>query len=175
MSTLKANNNFLLPNDISQIVIGISLLFQGLRTSIGSTLNTISFNILSLLLLPFIIISWFCAFYLKRKVIPIYNLNYQHLNTKDYKIIIQTIKEISPHYKTFKHLSILNYKPILPVLVWGIAKQCQDILKAFCFYVESYIKFSYNLDFSVPKDDLFKHISSPELINRRNKQYEYLI
>lgn len=175
MPTLKADNNFLLPNDISQIVVGISLLTQGLKSSIGSTLNTIAFNILSLLLFPFIIISWFFAFYLKKKVSPIYSLNYNQVNAQDYQTIIKTIKEISPHYKTFKHLSNLNYKPILPILVWGVAKQSQDILKAFCFYVESYIKFSYNLDFSAPKDDLFKHITSSELLKRRNKQYDYLI
>jgi len=174
MSTLKANN-FLLPNDISQIVIGVSLLVQGLRNSIGSTLNTIAFNIISLLLFPFIIIFWFFAIYIKKKVTPIYNLNYNQVNAKDYKIIVKTIQEIGPHYKIFKHLSSLNYKPILPILVWGVAKQGQDILKAFCFYVESYIQFSHNLDFSVPKDNLFKHITSPELLNRRNKQYEYLV
>jgi len=69
MSTLKANNNFFLPNDISQIVVGISLLAQGLKHSIGTTLNTIAFNVLSLLLSPFIAITWILTFYLKRKVI----------------------------------------------------------------------------------------------------------
>jgi len=176
MSTLKAhNNNFLLPSDISKIVIGVSFLTQGVKNWIGTTLNTVAINILSILFFPVILICWGLVFYLKKKVDFVYKLNFNHINSNDYKVIIKSIQDIGPHYKTFTNLANLNYKPVLPFLVWGLAQHAQDILKAFCFYVDSYIKFSYKLDFQVPKDDLFNHITSPELLTRRNKHYDYLI